>query len=423
MEQGREKVYNSFHMREKAALTVLILVLSQAACRGDGNDLYSIWTDAFSSFADPNTGLTVFPTLQIPMGGRYEGMGTAYTAMALDAGFIESNPAASALLPNSQLAFSHHSWIADSNLEAAVYTTRFEDLGIGFGGKFLFVPFTEYNDWGEKGAKGYISETIVTANVSYNFLRSYYFSGLSLGGNLKVAYRNIPAVFASNQSAFAVMTDLGASTSFNFLKPYVSRNRNFSVGAVLKNLGLSSQPGEQLPLTATAGLAYSPLGPWTLTCDFNYPISLDPVNAPAERWYLGFGSNVNVASFLSIQSGVLMKADNPRISLGTTLNLDVVTFVVNYNLDLSGQISPLDKFSIQAEIGLGDQGRAARQEQAEKLYLSGVEQYAEGHYDKAIEFWKRVLELDKTYTPAREDIETTQRNLDLQREMESRGTL
>ncbi len=416
-------MYNSIDMKDKTALIAFILIMLCATGWGDSNDLYSGWSDAFSTFADPNTGLTVFPTLQIPMGGRYEGMGTAYTAMALDTGFIESNPSASSLLPNSQLSFYHHSWIADSNLEGVVYTVRFNDLGFGFGGKFLYVPFTEYNDWGEKGAKGYVSETIATANVSYNFMRSYYFSGLALGGNLKIAYRNIPAVFASDQSAFAVMTDLGASTSFNFLKPYSSRNKNFAVGAVLKNLGLSSQPGELLPLTATAGLAYSPLGPWTVTCDFNYPVSLDPGNAPAERWYVAIGNNVNVASFISIQGGVLMKADNPRISLGTTLDLDFVTFVVNYNLDLSGQISPLDKFSIQAQLDLGDQGRAALADQVEKLYLSGVEEYAAGRYDKAVELWKRVLEIDKTYTPARENIDTTQRTLELQREMESRRIL
>ena len=69
---------------------------------------------------------------------------------------------------------------------------RFDDLGIGFGGKFLYVPFTAYNDWGAAVANDYISETIATMNVSYNFLSSYYFTGVAVGANLKVAYRNIP---------------------------------------------------------------------------------------------------------------------------------------------------------------------------------------------------------------------------------------
>ena len=64
------------------------------------------------------------------------------------------------------------------------------------------------------------------------------FAGSSVGGNLKVAYRNIPAVFAANQSALAVMGGFGVQTSFNLLKFYSSRTRNFSVGAVVKNLGI-----------------------------------------------------------------------------------------------------------------------------------------------------------------------------------------
>ena len=45
------------------------------------------------------------------------------------------------------------------------------------------------------------------------------------------------------------------------------------------------------------------------------------------------GINVNVAEFLSIQGGFHFKADNPRISLGSSVDLENVSFVVNYNLD------------------------------------------------------------------------------------------
>jgi tetratricopeptide (TPR) repeat protein len=411
-------------MKGKAFLIALCLLIGCGPVWADNNDLYSGWSGAFSQFADPNTGLTIFPTLLIPMGGRYEGMGTAYTAMALDSGFIESNPSASSLLSQTELAFYHHNWIADSNLEGVVYTVRFNDLGIGFGGKFLYVPFTAYNDWGERGAKGYITESIATMNISYNFFHSYYFFGLAAGTNLKVAYRSIPAVFSANQSSLAFMTDLGLMTSFNipFLKFYHSLDGNFRLGATLKNLGLSSLAGEQLPLMATAGLAYSPLRPWTLACDFNYPFSFDPVNAPAEKWNVAVGTNVNVTSFLSIQSGILLKADNPRLALGTTLEFGTMSIVVNYNLDLSGELNPVDKFSVQAQFDLGDFGRKATQDQADELYRTGVKEYAQGHYEKAIECWKQVLALDPKYTPARESIDMVQQAIDLQREMESRGS-
>ena len=157
------------HERREFFTICCLLVTIGAVSWADGADFYSAWSNLMKNFADPNTGLTVFPTLLIPMGGKYEGMGTAYTAMAADGGFMESNPAASSRLARTELSFFHHAWIADSNLEGIIYTMRFNDLGIGLGGKFLYVPFTAYNEWGVAGAQDYISETVATANVSYDF--------------------------------------------------------------------------------------------------------------------------------------------------------------------------------------------------------------------------------------------------------------
>jgi tetratricopeptide (TPR) repeat protein len=402
---------------------ILFLALVSASAGADAADIYSGWAGAFSGFEDPNTGLTVFPTLLVPMGGMAEGMGTAYTAMAHDSGFIEFNPSASALLKETELSFYHHSWIADSSLEGIVYTVRFDDLGVGVGGKFLYVPFTQYNSWGVSGAKDYITETIATLNVSYNLFSSYYFSGVAIGGNVKAAYRSIPAAFAINQSSLALMTDLGVQTSFDIplLKFYTSQTRNFSVGVVVKNLGIAMQPDESLPLLATTGIAWSPLRPWLLALDINYPFSL-PGGPTAEKPSLALGTTVKMTEFLSLQGGVLMKASNPRVSLGASLEFGTMSITVNYNLDLSGSLNPIDKFSAQAKFDLGDFGRSARKDQAERLYLQGVEEFAAGNYEKALAFWRAVLEIDPKYIPASENIRTVEQTINLQSELEKRGS-
>jgi hypothetical protein len=394
-----------------------LLVTVSAVSWAQSASFYSAWYSLMQNFADPNTGLTVFPTLQIPMGGMYEGMGTAYTAMAADGGFIESNPAASSRLENTELSFYHHAWIADSNMEGLLYTMRVNDLGIGFAGKFLYVPFTAYNEWGVAGAQDYITETIGTVNASYNFLSSYYFSGISVGGNLKVAYRNIPAVFAANQSSLAVMADFGLQTSFNLLKFYSSRTKNFSVGAAVKNLGVVTLSDEYLPQTASAGIAWNPLRPWTLAFDFNYPFMF-AWQPPAEVWNVALGTSIAMTSFLSIQAGVLMEADNPRISLGTAISLGTLNFDVNYNVDLSGQLNPLDKFSVEAKLDLGDSGRGEREAKAEQLYLQGVDEFANGNPDKAIELWKQALVIDPKYQPAADSIRTVEKTLSLQDQLQ-----
>ena len=403
---------------KRLLVTAALLLASLHPAFGDWSTFYSNFAEAFSGFADPNTGLTAFPTLLIPPGGRFEGMGTAFTAVADDTGYLEANPSASSTLERSQLSLYHHSWIADSNLEGVVYTIRFDDLGLGFGGKFLFLPFTEYNEWGGRESRGYISETIATLNVSYNFFSSYHFYGLAVGANLKAAYRNVPAVIYPDQSALTGMIDVGLLTRFNLLKFFVSRSKNFSVGAAVKNLGLPAL-GEPLPTTATLGIAYSPIRPVIWALDFNLPFSLNPSDFPAQRWYLASGLSVNVTNFLSVQSGFQLRGDNPRISLGSAIDLAKVSFVMNYNLDLSGRLNPADKFSLEARIHLGDGGRLALRNHVDELYLNGLEAYANGRLAEAILFWEEALSLDPGFVPARENIDTARRALQLQKEMDS----
>lgn len=406
----------------KRFITVLLLlIIVQVITWSDNQNYYYNWSDIFSGLEDPNTGLTIFPTLLIPMGGRYEGMGTAFTAVSDDSGFIESNPAGSSVLENGELAFLHHSWIADSNMEGVIWTMRLGNLGFGASGKFLYVPFTEYNDWGERDSSGLISETIAAFNISYNFLSSYKFYGLALGSNFKFAYRHIPRSIYENQSAATVMIDIGLLTRFNFLKPYNSSKENFSIGATFKNFGIPVKE-EPLPTMFSAGIAYSPARPLLLAVDFNLPISFNNDEQPAERWYIATGFDVTVTDFLGIHGGFQIK-ENPRLSLGAAVNLTKVNFVLNYNLDLSGRLNPLDKFSIAARINLGDRGRAIILKQVQQLYADGLEAYSNGDWALAIELWQQAIDIDPKFLPAVEILSATLERVELQNEIRERQQL
>jgi tetratricopeptide (TPR) repeat protein len=404
-----------------ASSILLFLVFCAPGLMAVDSDLYSSITDLMNLWIDPNTGLTSFPSLNVPLGGISEGMGTAYAAMSMDTGFIESNPAASSLMNDTELSFYHHNWISNSKLEGVVYSIRFNDLGIGFGGKFLYVDFGAVGDYGQRLGDEIISESVGTINISYNLFSSYYFSGLALGANLKFAYRSIPdmaTLSVLGQSAGAIMADIGMQTSFNFLKFYRSQAKNFSVGIVVKNLGVSSLSDEVLPAVLTAGIGWSPLRPWTIAVDYNYPFSLS-ADVPAESWNLAAGTTVTVTDFLSVQAGFLLKPSDPRISIGADATFSTMSLVMNYNLALSNTSELLDRFSVQASFNLGDSGRGAAAKEAESLYLQGVEEYANGNYAKAIELWKKVLEIDPKYTPAADFIKTVQQNLDLQQQLQS----
>jgi hypothetical protein len=369
-------------------------------------------------FEDPNTGRILFPTLLVPMGGEYEGMGTAYTAVAAGSGFLEANPAGSSQAEYTEFSMLHNNWIADSSLEGVIYTVRRGDLGLGGGLKILYLPFTSYNSWGEREARGYVSETTASFNVSYNFLRSYYFQGLAVGLNAKLAYRGIPQSIYPDQSLYAAMVDLGTLTRFNFLKFYPSRDRNFSLGAVIKNVGLASVD-EALPTTASAGFAWSPYRPVLLSFDFNYPMAIGLPADQWEKWYISSGMRVQFVDFFAVHTGFTHRGANPRFTLGSDIDLDYMSLILNYTLDMTTQVNSLDRFSVEAKMNLGDQGRAAFQQQIDDYYIVGLESYAAGNLQRAIEYWQAALELDPTFQPAAENLALARRSLSLQKEMEA----
>jgi len=364
---------------------------------------------------DPNAGLTLFPSLFFPLSGTLEGMGTAFTAVANDISFIESNPAASATLPSTELAFLHHSWIMDSNIEGIVYATRIDDFGMAFSGKFLYVPFNAKDEWGRAEGSGYYLETIGTFNLSYNFLKSYYFSGLSVGTNIKLAYMGIPDSIYPGQSVLTGMMDVGLLTRFDFLKFYHATENNFSVGAVFKNF--SPIPLiDPVPSLFSAGIAYSPIRPLTLSVDFNLPVNLF-TNVPSEQWYLAAGLSLAFTREVMLLSGVKLKAGNPIFALGTSIELPDVEFTVNYSLDLTNTLNPLDKFSIAARFDLGDEGRSGKAGTVDDIYLRGILSFAEGKVVEAIALWEQVLAIDPSYTPARDYIGIARKKLQLEREI------
>jgi tetratricopeptide (TPR) repeat protein len=404
--------------RQRAGCIILtVLAVSLPLSAADFNDIYGDAASQFDFLQDSNTGLTVFPILTIPLGGEYEGMGTAYTAVARDASFFDANPAASAMMKYTELSIMHNNWIADTNIEGIVYTNREDKWGYAFAGKFLYVPFTGYDYWGERNSAGYYSETIAIANLSRNFLADYYFNGISLGANLKAAYRYVSESIAAGQSAIGVMTDIGMLTRFDFAKPYYSRDKNAAFGLTIKNLGPGVM-GEPLPMSVTAGIAYSLFRPWILALDVNVPFSFNPSQYPAEKPGGALGTSLALTNFFSVQAGFLVKGGNPRISLGSIVSMDDFGLVVNYTMDMTTQLSNLDRFSVAMKINLGDNGREDRYKRAEELYLAGIDFYARGDIADAIAYCERALDINPDFTPAQETINMARRSRDLQARIE-----
>ena len=412
---------------KKKLLTFLAFSLASKLFALDMTDVFHTLSNPFYNMVDPNEGLTSFPSLNIPCGGREESLGGAFTGLCDDICFFDYNPAASCLLQKGEAALFHNSWIADSNMETLAWADRINDFGFGAKLKCFYVPFTEYNIFGDRVAANYYSETTACVNISYNFFHGYYFKGLAVGANLKSSWRSVPdytnnetnAIIKGSglsQSSLGLMADLGVMLSFDALKNFDSREPNLKIGLSVLNLGAAltgfgSQSSisldDPLPTSAAIGISYRFLKKLAFCADFRQPINLKDFSKSA-RWSAGVGVDFSVTDYLSFMAGFRLKGANPRFSLGTEFKVKKFIFDINYTLDLTSSLNPINHFSLSARVALGDHGRKLKRQRCDELYTKGLDEYAKGNEDAAVKYWEDALKEDKAWTPASRWIKTVE---------------
>jgi len=396
-------------------------------------DITSTISDVFAQFTDSNEGETTFRSLLIPFGGRTESLGSAYTGLCDDISYLQFNPAAGAIQKETQLALFHNSWIADSKLETLAFTTRLKnhkDLSFGGYASCFYMPFTEYNLFGNRVSGNYYTETMIAINGSYNFLAGYDFKGLTLGVSLKAGWRGIPDYTDNNtdaiiqgsglaQCGLSLMADVGLMLQFNFLKFYSSRDPNVRIGISAQNLGISLtgfgkeiKIDDPLPTTLAAGISLKFIKPVTLSLDFVQPLNLQKLTNYMLP-YISTGVSIQFTPFLSFLSGFSIKGANPRISAGLEFEIAKIRLNFNYSLDITSSISTFNRFSLSAKIMLGDKGRSIVDAEVDRLYQTGLKYYADAEWEKAIEIWQEAVELNKRFDPAIQGIQSAQRQIDM----------
>lgn len=393
-------------------------------------DFSAVIGDIFSPFIDSNEGATSFHSLLIPLGGRAESMGCAFTGLSDDVSYINFNPAGSSLLSNTQASVFHNSWIADSNMETVSITSRIKDFGMGASFSCFYVPFTEYDIFGSRASSGYYTESMTAVNASYNFLSGYNFKGLALGVTAKAAFRGMPdyadddtgAILTGSglaQSSVAFMGDLGLMTRFNFAKFYPSREPNLKIGLAVQNLGVAITGfgkgiglDDPLPSSIAAGISYKVIKPVTISVDFRQPFTFNP-EIGYQMFQTGAGIEVCITEFFSAMAGFQLKGANPRISFGAEFEINKIRVNANYTLDLTTSGNPLNRISISAKFIMSDRGRAEISKRIDELYNLGVYCFSQGDYQGAIDYWEEVLELDKRFDPAILGIQSANRMIEM----------
>lgn len=377
-------------------------------------DIENSLGDIFSSSIDPNEGSTVFRSMNIPAGGRTEALGTAFTALSDDVSFFDYNPAASAVLDQTEIAVFHNAWIADSALETLALTRRNGRLGYGAQVKCFYVPFSEYNLYGDRVAGSYYSETSATFNVAYNFLSGYSFRGIAVGANAKLAWRSVPdytdnrddSIISGSgleQSALALMADAGLLMRVKALKFYQDREPNLSLALTLNNFGValtgfgnSVQKDDDTPARVVAGLSYRPFSRIVLSAEVRKHVFL---SESLSSGTLSFASGVEakLTPFFAFQLGFLLQGANPRFSLGSEFEIKGIKLDVAYTLDLTTSANPVNHISLSAKMTFGDRGRKAVMEKVDEYYIAGLKLYANGYYNEAILKWEEAISLAESH--------------------------
>ena len=421
-----------YFTRRTAFLFFLISICAKAPALSI-TDVSSVLGDIFSSMADPNEGSTSFRSLLIPFGGRTESLGNAYTGLCDDISYLRFNPAAGSIQKETQVALFHNSWIADSKLESLAFTTRFKNARHFSAGGYIscfYLPFTEYDIFGDRVAGSYYTESIAALNASYNLLAGYDFKGLAAGITLKAGWRGMPnytdnetgAILSGSglaQSALALMADAGIMMQFNFLKFYSSRDPNVRIGISAQNLGISFtgfgkeiKTDDPLPTTLAAGISVKLIKPITLSADFVQPLNLmepDKYLIP----YFNTGLSIQFASFVSLLAGFSLKGANPRISTGFEFKVAKIRLNMNYTLDLTTSMAPLNRISLSAKILLGDKGRSITDAQVDEYYQLGLKYYADAKWEDAILVWEEAVKLNRRFDPAIQGIQSARYQIEM----------
>ena len=438
---------HSAFARKHFYFLTLLLFCSTSVSALDLIDVNSKLSDVFSSFDDDNEGTTVFRSLNIPAGGRAESLGTAVTGLCDDITFFDYNPAGSAVLDNTELAFFHNAWIADSAMETLQGTIRQNNLGLGLQLKCFYVPFTEYNLFGDKVAGSYYSETSAAFNMSYNFLSGYNFKGLALGYTVRAAWRSMPD-YTDNQtdeiksgsglaqSAFGAMADLGLLVRFNLFKHFDSTDPNFKFGLAVNNIGLALtgfsselQLDDSLPTRLSTGFSYRPFKNLLFTGEFRQPVNLLDIKS-TQKFSFATGAEINVTKFFDFEAGFQLSGANPRFSIGSQFDIKGIKMNVNYTLDLTSSFNPVNHISLAARLVTGDRGRSKVKAAVNRKYAEGVTLYAKGDREnirRAIEKWDEARTLSKTigikFDPAIEAMTAAMELLSAHDKINSFGTL
>ncbi|MBI3297523.1 MAG: PorV/PorQ family protein [Elusimicrobia bacterium] len=340
-----------------------------------------------------NVGTTAAPVLQIPMGARASGMGTAFTGLASDINALYYNPAGLSVMPWREAAFMFLKGIDDQSIQhfALGGPIPFSGLiGEGYtsmGGSILIashgdIEINRLNPDGTLGSSesreagsdlvatlGY-SERVATFEVPIRR------DTIRLEHTMGVNGKYIRSTLAESYRATAFAGDLG----------YLIRapDQGFGIGAAILNMGPKMtfiEEGDPLPLTYRAGVSWRPRLPETMTLPARQELTLvgDAVYLARERAWRGMvGAEWAALRQFAVRLGYRLNDEVAGFTVG--FGAGISSLSVDYAWNMTDALSNTHRFAFTWRFGrVPDRDREKRRKpfiesMPEREDLKGIEE-------------------------------------------------
>ena len=286
---------------------------------------------ATSARGAENPGVTGAAILQVPMGSRALGMGSAFTAVGGDASALYYNPAAMSRLNAQEVGFSFFSGLADNTLQEISYAGPTPFLGLcgndhaNVGASLLYSQsgMIEVNQLTEGGtllsSQNLNAGTDLVATVGYS--EEIGKSPLELPETtyeinhfLGVSGKYIRSTLAGGYSASTFAGDVGYLAH----SPEAGMSAGISLLNAGKDLKFISE-GDPLPLSTRMGAAYQ----FAASLENSFLLAADGVYSLYEKqWQTNIGAEYFWKKTFALRTGYQFLNDTMGLTLGFGLRIN-----------------------------------------------------------------------------------------------------
>jgi hypothetical protein len=333
--------------------------------------------------------------LSVGPGARPAALAECYAALASGPFGCAYNPAGLAAATSVAFGLQHHEWVQDIRLE---YLAAQAPLGPGaIFGAVEFVNYGQLEIWDANAQQTgeVLAPFDLAASAAY---------GLALAPEWQVG-----ASLTVTQSVIGDFQDTGVGATLGAL--WRTPWPGVTAAMVAKNLGASAS-GYLFPMRGIVAVSYAGLPEDALQADVE-------VSAPLAtgEFEAGLGAEYTLWRMLGLRLGYRWNAggmNDPLSGLAAGLG------VTWQNLEFGYALRPLGDYGLSHQISLAYSLAPLRPEISSQAvkdhFASGLEQYEKKAYKGAIAEFKLVLEFAPDHAEAKEYLERSAREMEIERQ-------